>query len=76
MGDFFATENTKGTESADAAQSRFVFFVLFVLFVVSPSPAVFSGLPGVQKLVLRYFPWLGYEGRLSLPATKYNMVTK
>ena len=26
--------------------------------------------------VLRYFPWLGYEGRLSLPATKYNMVTR
>ena len=40
---------------------------------------VVSGYVAFQKSgfwVLRYFPWLGYEGRLSLPATKYNMVTR
>jgi len=46
------------------------------LIVQVPVEVLFALEKEIGKQVLRYFPWLGYEGRPSLPATKYSMVTK
>ena len=30
----------------------------------------------MTRIILRYFPWLSYEGRRSLPASKYSIVIR